>query len=78
MAAVDNNPSVGNKAGGLTTIEKSLGAVSKSGNTAGGGYQYAEPVTKSGLVVMDSPGFDPASVTGKSSRRSQSGDVHHG
>ena len=64
---IDNNPSVGNKAGGLTTItEKSLGAVSKSGNTAlEEVYQYAEPVTKSGLVVMDSPGFDPASVTGK-------------
>lgn len=64
---IDNNPSVGNKAGGLTTItEKSLGAVSKSGSTAlEAVYEYAERVTARGLVVMDSPGFDPASVTGK-------------
>ncbi len=64
---LDNNPSVGNKAGGLTTItEKSLGAVSKSGSTAlEAVYEYAERVTARGLVVMDSPGFDPASVTGK-------------
>jgi altronate hydrolase len=64
---LDNNPSVGNKAGGLTTItEKSLGAVSKSGSTTMEAvYEYAEPVTSRGLVVMDSPGFDPASVTGK-------------
>ena len=64
---IDNNPSVGNKAGGLTTItEKSLGAVSKSGSTTlEAVYEYAEPITSRGLVVMDSPGFDPASVTGK-------------
>ncbi|WP_146520363.1 UxaA family hydrolase [Stieleria varia] len=64
---INNNPSVGNKAGGLTTItEKSLGAVSKSGSTAlEAVYDYAERVNTSGLVVMDSPGFDPASVTGK-------------
>ena len=64
---INNNPSVGNKAGGLTTItEKSLGAVSKSGSTAlEAVYEYAEQVTARGLVVMDSPGFDPASVTGK-------------
>ena len=64
---LDNNPSVGNKAGGLTTItEKSLGAVSKSGTTAlEAVYDYAERVTAKGLTVMDSPGFDPASVTGK-------------
>lgn len=63
---LDNNPSVGNKAGGLTTItEKSLGAVSKGGTTAlEGVYEYAEPIEQSGFVVMDSPGFDPASVTG--------------
>ena len=62
----DSNPSVGNKAGGLTTItEKSLGAVAKSGSTAlEGVYDYAEPIEKRGFVVMDSPGFDPASVTG--------------
>lgn len=64
---LDNNPSVGNKAGGLTTItEKSLGAVSKSGSTAlEAVYEYAEPIAARGLSVMDTPGFDPASVTGK-------------
>lgn len=63
---VDNNPSVGNKAGGLTTIaEKSLGAVAKGGTTAlVDVYQYAEAVTAKGLVFMDSPGYDPASTTG--------------
>lgn len=63
---MDNNPSVGNKEGGLTTIaEKSLGAVAKGGTTAlVDVYQYAEPVTAKGFVVMDSPGFDPPSVTG--------------
>ncbi len=65
-AELDNNPSVGNKEGGLTTIaEKSLGAVAKGGSTAlVEFYQYAEPVTKKGFVVMDTPGFDPPSVTG--------------
>ena len=64
---IDNNPSVGNKAGGLTTItEKSLGAVSKSGSTAlEAVYHYAEPIDTPGLGVMDTPGFDPASITGK-------------
>lgn len=63
---LDNNPSVGNKEGGLTTIaEKSLGAVAKGGSTAlVDVYQYAEPVTAKGFVVMDTPGFDPPSVTG--------------
>jgi len=65
-AQIDNNPSVGNKEGGLTTIaEKSLGAVAKGGSTAlVDVYQYAEPVAARGFVVMDTPGFDPASVTG--------------
>jgi altronate dehydratase len=64
--ALDGNPSAGNKAGGLTTIiEKSLGAAAKGGSTAlEAVYEYAEPVQAKGLVVMDSPGFDPASVTG--------------
>lgn len=64
---LNNNPSPGNKAGGLTTIlEKSLGAQAKSGSTTMTAvYQYAEPVTKKGLVFMDSPGFDPVSVTGQ-------------
>ena len=65
-ATLDNNPSPGNKAGGLTTIyEKSLGAVAKGGSTAlVDVYQYAEPITAKGLVVMDTPGLDPVSVTG--------------
>ena len=63
---MDNNPSPGNKAGGLTTIlEKSLGAVAKGGTSAlTGVYEYAEPVTGTGLVFMDTPGYDPVSVTG--------------
>ncbi len=63
---LDNNPSVGNKKGGLTTIyEKSLGAIAKGGNTAlCEVYRYAEPVAKKGFVVMDTPGFDSTSVTG--------------
>ena len=65
-AELDNNPSVGNKEGGLTTIaEKSLGAVAKAGSSAlEEVYHYAEPVTSKGFVVMDTPGFDPPSVTG--------------
>jgi altronate hydrolase len=63
---IDNNPSLGNKAGGLTTIvEKSLGAASKGGSTAlQAVIGYAEPITSKGLVIMDAPGFDPACVTG--------------
>ncbi len=63
---LNNNPSVGNKRGGLTTIyEKSLGAIAKGGSTAlTAVYEYAEQVTETGFVVMDTPGFDPASVTG--------------
>jgi altronate hydrolase len=63
---IDNNPSIGNKRGGLTTIyEKSLGAIAKGGSTAlKQVYRYAEPITEKGFVVMDTPGFDPPSVTG--------------
>ena len=63
---IDNNPSIGNKEGGLTTIaEKSLGAIAKAGSTAMTEvYQYAEPMTTKGFVFMDTPGFDPPSVTG--------------
>jgi altronate hydrolase len=66
-AAMDNNPSAGNKAGGLTTIlEKSLGAVAKGGTSSlVGVYEYAEPVTAKGLVFMDTPGYDPVTVTGQ-------------
>jgi len=64
--SLDNNPSPGNKAGGLTTIlEKSLGAVAKAGQAdLSAVLQYAEPVTERGLVFMDTPGYDPVSVTG--------------
>jgi altronate hydrolase len=64
---IDNNPSPGNKAGGLTTIyEKSLGAVAKAGSTPlTGVYDYAEPVTARGFAFMNSPGNDWVSVTGQ-------------
>jgi altronate hydrolase len=64
---IDNNPSPGNRAGGLTTIyEKSLGAIAKGGSTPlVAVYDYAEPVTARGLTFMDSPGYDPVSVTGQ-------------
>lgn len=65
--SLDNNPSPGNKLGGLTTIlEKSLGAVAKGGTTQlNGVLRYAEPINRSGFLFMDSPGYDPASVTGQ-------------
>lgn len=65
--SMDNNPSPGNKKGGLTTIlEKSLGAAAKGGTSPlTGVYRYAEPITTPGFVFMDSPGYDPASVTGQ-------------
>ena len=64
--SMDNNPSPGNKAGGLTTIlEKSLGAVAKGGTTnLTGVYNYAERVSAKGFTFMDTPGYDPVSVTG--------------
>jgi altronate hydrolase len=64
---MDNNPSPGNKAGGITTIlEKSLGAAAKGGSTnLVGVYEYAEPITTRGFVFMDSPGYDPCSATGQ-------------
>ncbi|HUS54455.1 MAG TPA: altronate dehydratase family protein [Thermohalobaculum sp.] len=65
--SMDNNPSPGNKEGGLTTIlEKSLGAVAKSGTQRlEGVYRYAEPIDRKGFVFMDSPGYDPVSITGE-------------
>jgi altronate hydrolase len=65
--SMDNNPSPGNKAGGLTTIlEKSLGAAAKGGSTPlMEVVDYGAPVTRTGFVFMDSPGYDPASVTGQ-------------
>eukprot|EP00873_Tetraselmis_striata_P030201 jgi/Tetstr1/450465/TSEL_037501.t1 len=64
---MNNNPSPGNKAGGLTTIlEKSLGAAAKGGTTPlTAVYEYAELVTERGFVFMDTPGFDPVSATGQ-------------
>ncbi|HIJ36754.1 MAG TPA: UxaA family hydrolase, partial [Deltaproteobacteria bacterium] len=64
--AINNNPTPGNKAGGLTTIlEKSLGAAAKGGTTnLTEVYGYAEPVSARGLVFMDTPGYDTVSVTG--------------
>ena len=66
-AEMNNNPSPGNKAGGLTTIlEKSLGAVAKGGTSPlNDVIEYAQPIKERGLVFMDSPGFDPASATGQ-------------
>jgi len=64
---MDNNPSAGNKAGGLTTIlEKSLGAIAKSGTTRlEAVVEYAERIAAHGLVFMDTPGYDPVSATGQ-------------
>ena len=65
--SMDNNPSPGNKAGGLTTIlEKSLGAVAKGGTTnLMDVFEYAQAVTTKGFVFMDTPGYDPVSATGQ-------------
>jgi altronate hydrolase len=64
---MNNNPSPGNKAGGLTTIlEKSLGAVAKGGTSnLHGVFEYAEKVDAQGFVYMDTPGYDPVSATGQ-------------
>src|SRR4051794_10909888 len=64
---MNNNPSPGNKLGGLTTIlEKSLGAAAKGGTTTlRGVYHYAEKVDAKGFVYMDTPGYDPVSATGQ-------------
>ncbi|MDJ0919901.1 MAG: altronate dehydratase family protein [Henriciella sp.] len=66
-AELNNNPSPGNIAGGLTTIlEKSLGAVAKSGSSPlQAVYRYAQPIDQKGFVFMDSPGYDPCSATGQ-------------
>mgnify|MGYP000694538444 CR=1 FL=1 len=66
-AAMDNNPSAGNKAGGLTTVlEKSLGGIAKGGSTPLVAVcEYAQPVRAQGLVFMDTPGYDPVSATGQ-------------
>jgi len=63
---LDNNPSTGNREGGITTIwEKSLGALLKGGSSPlMDVVDYAEPVTRAGLTFMDTPGYDPVSATG--------------
>ena len=65
-ASIDNNPSFGNKEGGLTTIyEKSLGAIAKAGQAPlAEVYRYAEAIEAQGLCFMDTPGNDPVSMTG--------------
>jgi altronate hydrolase len=65
--SIDNNPTPGNKLGGLTTIlEKSLGALAKGGSSPlNGVYEYAEWIERRGLVLMDTPGNDPVSITGQ-------------
>ena len=64
---MDNNPSPGNKRGGLTTIlEKSLGAVAKGGTAPlSAVYEFGELIEVPGFIYMDSPGYDPCSVTGQ-------------
>src|SRR4029077_11844953 len=64
--SIDNNPAPGNKEGGLTNIyEKSLGAVAKGGQAPlMAVYDYAEPITTPGFCFMNTPGFDPVSMTG--------------
>lgn len=64
---LDANPSPGNLAGGITNIvEKSIGAAAKGGtSTVTAVVPYATPPDTTGLVVMDSPGYDPASATGQ-------------
>lgn len=62
----DDNPTPGNKLGGISNIaEKSLGAVAKGGTTAlTGVFAYAERVDRAGFVLMNTPGYDPVSLTG--------------
>lgn len=62
----DDNPTPGNKEGGLTNIlEKSLGAIAKAGTSPlNDVVDYAEPVRSSGFVFMNTPGYDPVSLTG--------------
>ena len=76
---MNNNPSPGNKAGGLTTIlEKSLGAAAKGGTTTlNDVYRYAEPVTAKGFVFMDTPGYDPVSATGQVAGGANMHRLHH-
>ena len=76
---MNNNPSPGNKLGGLTTIlEKSLGAAAKGGTTPlNAVYHYAEPVTEKGFVFMDTPGYDPVVGDRPGGGRRQHALLHH-
>ena len=62
----DGNPSPGNIAGGITTLEeKSLGCIHKGGHTeVTAVYDYGKQVEEKGLVIMDTPGNDPSSIAG--------------
>jgi altronate hydrolase len=62
---IDKNPSPGNLDGGITTLEeKSLGCIQKGGaGTIVGVLGYGEPVTRSGLHLLDGPGNDMVAVT---------------
>ena len=66
---LDENPSPGNIAGGISNIvEKSLGAIRKAGSSPlQAVVDYAEKITRPGFVIMDSPGFDTPSVSGLAS-----------
>ncbi len=65
-ATLDSNPAPGNLRGGISNIvEKSLGAVMKGGTSLlAGVVDYSEQVAAKGLVMMDTPGYDPVSITG--------------
>ena len=62
----DDNPIPGNKDGGLTNIlEKSLGAAAKAGSSPlMDAVDYAERINSPGFVFMNTPGYDPVSLTG--------------
>lgn len=64
---INGKVSPGNNAGGLSNVlEKSLGGAKKGGSTClNEVYNYAEPITEKGLVIMDTPGYDPVSLTGQ-------------
>lgn len=59
------NPSPGNKAGGLTTLEeKSLGAIQKGGQAmVTDVLRYGQPVRAPGLALLEAPGNDGVSST---------------
>ena len=72
----EGNPSPGNIAGGITTLEeKSLGCIHKGGHSVVNAvFDYGKPVTEKGLVIMDTPGNDPSSVAGMVARGTPTGN----